>query len=53
MILITYKILHSKCMHLWAFDFSHIDEIVLLLCQRVDKGIKRGHCPSGSKGETN
>jgi hypothetical protein len=31
MILVTATILHSKCMRLWAFDFSHVDELVLLL----------------------
>jgi hypothetical protein len=25
-------ILHSECMHLWAFYFSHVDEFGLLLC---------------------
>jgi hypothetical protein len=52
-IFMTTTIFQSRCIHLWAFDFSHIDELVLLLCQRLDKGIKRGHCPGGSKGETN
>jgi hypothetical protein len=33
-------ILHSKCMHLWAFDFFHVDEIGLLLCQGFDKLLK-------------
>jgi hypothetical protein len=32
LILMTATILHSKCMHFWAFDFVHIDELVLLLC---------------------
>jgi hypothetical protein len=44
-------ILHSKCMHLWAFDFAHVDELGLLLCQGFDKVLKRRHLPGGSGGE--
>jgi hypothetical protein len=51
LLLMTSIIFHSKCMHLWGFVFSHIDELVLLLCQRLDKGFKGGHHPGGSRGE--
>jgi hypothetical protein len=50
MILMTTSILYSKCMHLWAFDFSHVDELRLLLCQGFDKFLIQvdigGHPPS-------
>ena len=37
------SIFHSKCIHLWAFDFSHVDELGFLLCQGFDKFLKRRH----------
>jgi hypothetical protein len=46
------SILHSKCMHLWAFDFSHVDELGFLLCQGFDKVLKRRYLPGGFGGES-
>jgi hypothetical protein len=45
------SILHSKCMCLWDFYFSHADEIGFLLCQGFDKLLKRRHLPGGSRGK--
>jgi hypothetical protein len=45
-------ILHSKCMHLWAFDFSHVDELGLLLCQGFDKVLKRRNLLGGFECES-
>jgi hypothetical protein len=53
LILMNTTIMHSKCMCLWDFDFSHVDKLVLLLCQRFNKDLKRGHLPGGSIGEPN
>jgi hypothetical protein len=44
-------ILHSECMHLWAFDFSHVDELGFLLCQGFDKVLKRRNLLGGSRGK--
>jgi hypothetical protein len=45
------SILHSKCMHLWAFVFSQVDELGFLLCQGFDKFLKRRNLLGGSRGE--
>jgi hypothetical protein len=46
------SILHSECMHLWAFDCAHVDEFGLHLCQGFDKFLKRRHFLGGSRGES-
>jgi hypothetical protein len=45
-------IMHSECMHPWAFDCAHVDEISFLLCHGFDKVLKRRHLPGGSRGES-
>jgi hypothetical protein len=44
--------MHSECMHPWAFDCAHVDELGFLLCQTFDKVIKRRHLLGGSRGES-
>jgi hypothetical protein len=44
-------ILHNECTCLWAFYFSHVDEVGLVLCQGFDKFLKRRHILGGSRGE--
>jgi hypothetical protein len=46
------SILHSEYMNLWAFDFSHVDELGLLLCHGFDKVLKKRNLLGGSKGES-
>ena len=46
-------IMHSECMHPWAFDCAHVDELGFLLCQGFDKVLKRRYLLGGSKGESN
>jgi hypothetical protein len=46
------SIMHSECMHPWAFDCAHVDELGFLLCQGFDKVLKRRHLPGGSRGES-
>jgi hypothetical protein len=46
------SIMHSECMHPWAFDCTHVDELCFLLCQGFDKVLKRRHLPGGSRGES-
>jgi len=53
LVFMTTSIFHSKFMHLWGFDFSHVDYLALLLCQRFDKFLKRRHILDGSTGECN
>jgi hypothetical protein len=45
-------IFHSECMCLWAFDFAHVNDLGLLLCQGFDKILKRRHLLGGSRGES-
>jgi hypothetical protein len=49
----TSTIMQSKCMFFWAFDFSHVDKLVLLLCQRLNKDLKRGNLLGGSRDDPN
>jgi hypothetical protein len=51
LILMIASILHSKCMYLWAFDFSHVDEVGLLLYQGFDKLLNIRHLPGSSRGK--
>ena len=50
-LILVASILHNKSMRLWAFDFSHVDELGLLLCHGFDKVLKRRHLLGGSRGE--
>jgi hypothetical protein len=45
-------IMHSECMHPWAFDCSHVDDLGFLLCQGFDKFLNRRHLLGGSRGES-
>jgi hypothetical protein len=49
-IILMDAIFHGKCMHLWSFDFFHVDELDFLLCQGFDKVLKRRCLPGGSRG---
>jgi hypothetical protein len=44
--------MHNECMHPWAFDCTHVDELGFLLCQGFDKVLKRRHLLGGSRGES-
>jgi hypothetical protein len=46
------SIMHSECMHPWAFACAHVDELGLLLCQGFDKVLKRRHLLGGSGSES-
>jgi hypothetical protein len=46
-------IMHGECMHPWAFDCAHVDELGFLLCQAFDKVLKRRHILGGSRGKSN
>jgi hypothetical protein len=43
--------MNSECMHPWAFNCAHVDEIGFLLCQGFDKVLKRRHLLAGSRGK--